>query len=121
MSFLNSSSRPPGQALPAPPTATGATRPLAEPTPGDPTADQAVTSRTSRAAAPSPVAGLIGYPLTGRISGVRPDLPRGDGPPPAGPAGSCVIAVVTVEPASQGSGAVRLPLVIAAVMTAPGP
>jgi len=68
-----------------------------------------------------PVADPDGYPLTGRSSGASPDQPAAEFPSPGGGDPACVIAVVTVEPTSQGRDAVRLPLVIAAVLAAPGP
>lgn len=111
MLFLNSTPRLPGPAVPVPPTVlpgapstvSEAAGSLPEPAPGEPAADQ------------------FGYPLTGRMSSTDPDLLRGEVPPPGGAAAPSVIAVVTVEPASLGRDGVRLPLVIAAVMTAPGP
>jgi hypothetical protein len=130
MSLLNSTSRPPDPALPAPATAPEATGQFAVPTPGQAFADHAAPLR---AASPSAVVGQVGYPMTGRTSSACPDLPQGPcplqnprlpeggGSPFGGTAGPCVIAVVTVEPASQGRDVVRLPLIIAAVVTAPDP
>jgi hypothetical protein len=69
---------------------------------------------------PSFTADSDGYPLTGRLSGVPPGMQPDDPSSPEEAAEPCVIAVVTVEPTSRERDAVRLPLVIAAVLAAPG-
>lgn len=69
---------------------------------------------------PSFTADPDGYSLTGRLSGVPPGMQPDDPSSPEEAAEPCVIAVVTVEPTSRERDAVRLPLVIAAVLAAPG-